>query len=211
MMMKLQLKLLVVGSLLLGMTQAFAQTLYRWVDDEGQVHYSDHVPQAASRQDHQVLNEQGVAIRNVEGAATEEELVERTRLAVLAEAEAKAVAQQAHTDSVLLETYLSVEEIVSLRDRRLELLSAQVLVTEQYIENLTQRLGELQQTAGNFKPLSDNPNARDMPEYLELDISRTTASIELYVETLGRTRAQVDNLTDSFASDIERFRQLTGG
>jgi hypothetical protein len=50
-----------------------------------------------------------------------------------------------------------------------------------------------------------------MPEYLELDISRTTASIELYVETLGRSRVQVDNLTDSFASDIERFRQLTGG
>lgn len=209
-MMKLQLKLLVVGSLLLGMTQAFAQSLYRWVDDEGQVHYSDHVPQAASSQDHQVLNQQGVAIRNVEGAATEEELAERTRLAVLAEAEAQAAEEQAHTDSVLLETYLSVEEIVSLRDRRLELLSAQVLVTEQYIENLTQRLGELHQTASNFKPLSDNPNARDMPEYLELDISRTTASIELYQETLGRTRTQQEGLTESFARDIERFRQLTG-
>ncbi len=210
-MMKVQLILLVVGSLLLGMTQALAQTLYRWVDDEGQVHYSDHVPQAASRQDHQVLNAQGVAIAHVEGAATEEELTERTRLALLAEAEAKAVEEQAHTDSVLLETYLSVEDIVSLRDRRLELLTAQVVVTEQYIENLTHRLGELQQTAGNFKPLSDNPNARDMPEYLELDISRTTASIELYEETLGRTRTQQENLTDSFARDIERFRQLTGG
>ena len=209
--MKVQLKLLVVGSLLLGMTQALAQTLYRWVDDEGQVHYSDHVPQAASRQDHQVLNAQGVAIAYVEGAATEEELVERTRLALLAAAEAKAVEEQAHTDSVLLETYLSVEEIVSLRDRRLELLTAQVTVSEQYIENLTQRLGELQQTAGNFKPLNDNPNARDMPEYLELDISRTTASIELYEETLGRTRTQQENVTNSFASDIERFRQLTGG
>lgn len=208
---KSQLKPLVVGSLLLVMTQAFAQpTLYRWVDDQGQVHYSDHVPQAASRQDHQVLNEQGVAVRYVEGAASDEELAERTRLAALEEAEALAAEEQADHDRVLLETYLSVEEIVSLRDRRLELLSAQFIVTEQYIENLTERLGELQETASNFKPISENPNARDMPEYLELDISRTGASIELYQQTLGRTRTQQQTVTEGFDRDIQRFQELTG-
>ncbi|TDJ45223.1 MAG: DUF4124 domain-containing protein, partial [Gammaproteobacteria bacterium] len=41
MMMKTQLILVALGSLLLGMTEASAQQkLYRWVDNEGLVHYS---------------------------------------------------------------------------------------------------------------------------------------------------------------------------
>ncbi|MEE8237292.1 MAG: DUF4124 domain-containing protein, partial [Gammaproteobacteria bacterium] len=67
---KVRLKLLVVGPLLRAMAQASAeQTLYRWVDDEGVVHYSDHVPQVYSSRDHEILNDQGVAVRHVEGAA----------------------------------------------------------------------------------------------------------------------------------------------
>ena len=209
---KVRLKLLVVGPLLLGMTQASAQqTLYRWVDDEGVVHYSDHVPQGDSRRDHEILNGQGVAVRHVEGAATEEELAERTRLATLQEAETEAALMQARNDQVLLDTYLSIQEIEGLRDRRLELLGAQLNATELYLESLVKRLSELQLTANNFKPYSEDPDARPVPQFLELDMTRTAESIELYEETLIRTRDRQDTLTESFAIDIQRFQELTGG
>ena len=206
-----RLKLLVVGPLLLAMAQASAeQTLYRWVDDEGVVHYSDHVPQVYSSRDHEILNGQGVAVRHVEGAATEEELAERARVAALQEAEAEAALALAQNDRVLLDTYLSVAEIESLRDRRLGLLGSQLNATELYLENLIKRLDELQLTAKNFKPYSENPDARPVPVYLELDMSRTADSIELYEETLLRARDQQDTLTEAFARDIRRFQELTG-
>lgn len=208
---KVRLKLLVVGPLLLGMAQASAeQTLYRWVDDEGVVHYSDHVPQVHSSRDHEVLNGQGVAIRHVEGAATEEELAERARVAARQEAEAEAVLARVRNDKVLLDTYLSVEEIESLRDRRLGLLGSQLNATELYLENLIERFGELQLTAKNFKPYSENPDARPVPQYLELDLTRTEDAIKLYEETLVRARDQQETLTEAFARDIRRFQELTG-
>jgi phage shock protein A len=111
---------------------------------------------------------------------------------------------------MLLDAYLSVEEIERLRDQRLNLLDAQVLVTEQYLTNLTQRLIELEQNASRFKPYSQEPDARDMPENLQLDITQTTASIELYEETLSGTRDRVTTLTETFARDIRRFQELTG-
>ncbi|MFP6828650.1 MAG: DUF4124 domain-containing protein [Gammaproteobacteria bacterium] len=200
-----------LGAVLLGLTQASAQqTLYRWVDTEGLVHYGDHVPPIYADQDREILNGHGVAVRLVEGTATEAELAERARLAALDEAAAEAEQARANHDRVLLDAYLSVEEIERLRDQRLNLLDAQVLVTEQYLTNLTQRLIELEQNASRFKPYSQEPDARDMPENLQLDITQTTASIELYEETLSGTRDRVTTLTETFARDIRRFQELTG-
>jgi hypothetical protein len=210
-MMKLPLTFLSLGALLLGLTQASAQqSLYRWVDSEGLVHYGDHVPPMYADQDREILNGHGVAVRLVEGTATEDELAERARLAALDEAEAEATQARLNHDRVLLDTYLSVEEIERLRDQRLDLLDAQVLVTEQYLTNLTQRLIQLEQNASRFKPYSQEPDARDIPENLQLDITQTSASIALYEETLGRTRNRVTTLTETFARDIRRFQELTG-
>jgi hypothetical protein len=83
-------------------------------------------------------------------------------------------------------------------------------VTEQYLTNLTQRLIQLEQNASRFKPYSQEPDARDIPENLQLDITQTSASIDLYEETLGRTRNRVTTLTETFARDIRRFQELTG-
>ncbi len=200
-----------LGAVLLGLTQASAQqTLYRWVDAEGLVHYGDHVPPIYADQDREILNGHGVAVRLVEGTATEAELAERARLAALDEAAAETEQARANHGRMLLDAYLSVEEIERLRDQRLNLLDAQVLVTEQYLTNLTQRLIELEQNASRFKPYSQEPDARDMPENLQLDITQTTASIELYEETLSGTRDRVTTLTETFARDIRRFQELTG-
>jgi len=210
-MMKVQLIPLVVGLLLLGMTQASAQqNLYRWVDEEGVVHYGDHVPPAYSDQEHEILNDRGVALRRVEGTASEDELAERARLETLKKAEAEAAREGARRDKVLLDTYLSVEEIVRLRDQRLELIEAQITVTEQYLTTLIERLMELQHTVSQYKPYSQDPDARTMPTFLELDLARTMSSVDVYEDTLRRTRDQRTKMSEDFARDIQRFQELAG-
>ena len=210
-MMKTQLILVALGSLLLGMTEASAQQkLYRWVDNEGLVHYSDHVPPAFANQDLDILNDHGITVEHVDRGASEEELAERARLAAVKEAEDEAAREQLRVDNVLLATYLSVEDIVRLRDQRLGLLEAQASVTEQYLRNLTERLDELLQSAERYSPYNENTNAPAVPDNLALDISRTTASIELYEKSVRQSYSQQANLTDTFAIDIQRFRELTG-
>jgi hypothetical protein len=112
---------------------------------------------------------------------------------------------------MLLETYLSVGDIEDLRNRRLQLLESQITLTEVYLGNLRKKLVELQVEAGNYKPYTTKPNAPQIPENLALDISRTTASIALYEQTLARTRADQHALKNSFDEDIARFRELKGG
>ena len=128
-------------------------------DDNGLVHYGDHVPPDFADQGHEILNDQGVAVHYVEGTASDEELAERARVTADEEADREAATERARLDRVLLDTYLSVDEIVRLRDQRLDLLEAQIAVTEQYLTNLTARLMELQQNASRFNPRSPHPAA----------------------------------------------------
>jgi hypothetical protein len=206
-----RLKYWVAVPLLFIATHAVAQQqLYRWVDENGLVHYGDHVPPAYANQDREILNSHSVRVRTVEGAASDEELAERARQEETQQAALTVARERARLDRVLLATYPSVSEIERLRDQRLGLLEAQVYVTEQYITTLSQRLIELKQSAGRFKPYSPDPDALPVPENLALGLSQTNDSIEIYEETLGRLRGQHLGLTESFAGDIVRYRELTG-
>jgi len=186
------------------------QRLYRWVDDAGVVHYGDHIPPQYASRDRDLLNTQGVTVGSEIGVLTEEERAELARRAAVAQAARQAQVDDARRDQILLDTYLSISEIERLRDRRVELLEAQIKVTEHYLSNLRKRLGRLQREAADYKPYSDNPDAPEVPEGLGVEISRTIASISLYEETLTRSRGEQINLTAAFAQDIERFRELEG-
>lgn len=187
---------------------AAAQKIRRWVDDDGVVHYSEFVPPEFANRDRDVLNEHGIAVDFEQGEITEEERAEMARLAEEEEArrsEAEAIARR---DRILLDTYLSVEEIEALRDRRLQLMESQIKVTEQYLANLRKRLGALQREADR---LSKNATTEaGLPAELALDISRTTASISLYEENLHRARSEQNSLNEAFAADIARFVELKG-
>jgi hypothetical protein len=185
-----------------------AQKVYRWVDDQGVVHFGDRVPPEYADQDRDILNHQAVTVGFEEGVVTEAERAELERLA--AEEEARRLAREAtaRRDRVLLDTYLSVSDITELRDRRLELLDSQIKVTEQYLANLRKHLSSLEREGEQYE--NGDGGAAGLPPQLALEISRVLASISLYEENLDRTRVEQDELREAFEADIERFRQLKG-
>ena len=186
------------------------QRLYKWKDHNGVVHYGDKIPPEYANLDRNVLNDQGVSVAFEEGEVTEAERAVLEQREAEAEAARQAKAEIARRDRMLLETYLTVADIEDLRDRRLELLESQIKVTELYLGNLRKRLIGLQDEASGFKPYTTNADAPQIPENLALDISRTTASISLYEQTLARTRSDQAALRASFDGDIARFRELKG-
>jgi hypothetical protein len=185
--------------------------VYRWVDENGEVHYGDAIPPKYANRDRNVLNSQGVRVGFEEGEVTPEERAAIARREAEAEAARAEKAESAARDRMLLATYLTVRDIEDLRDRRIELLESQIKVTELYLANLRKRLVSLQDEATAYKPYTAREGAPQIPEALQLDISRTAASINLYEQTLARTRSDQITLKTAFDNDIARFRQLKGG
>ena len=200
--------LLAVFGAVLPASVPLAQQVYRWVDNEGVVHYGDRIPPEFANTDRDILNDQAVTVGFEEGEVTPEERAELERLKAIADAEQRQRDNAARRDRMLLETYITVADIEDLRDRRLELLTSQIKVTELYLANLRKRLAALEREASIYKPYSDKQNAAPLPDDLALEMQRAAASISLYEQTLERTRQDQEALTEAFADDIIRFREL---
>lgn len=180
--------------------------LYSWTDAEGRVHYSDKVPPDAAEQNKTVLNDQGIAVGEIEGKKTEEQL-EQERIE-----KEQAVAQklQERADTALIATYLSVEEIVMHRDRRVELFTAQRRVTELYLRNLKRREAELNDLASKFRPYSDDPNAPMIDEELADELREIKKTIRRHEQNLMKYEREENEIFERFNNDIERFKILKG-
>lgn len=181
---------------------------YRWVDEDGMVHYGDHVPAEYAKSKKEILNDYGVPVRTESGARSAEQIAAERAAARRAEEERQQAILAARRDQVLLDTYLSVDEIEALRDRRIELIDTQIRVTENYLQGLRDILRRLQSEAAEFKPYNADPDAQPIDERLAGELSNTMDSIMQYEQTLTRTRERKAEVVEQFSADITRFTEL---
>ena len=182
------------------------QRLFRWVDENGVVHYGDSVPPEYADVEKQVLNHHGVTVAVVRGKKTAEEIAEENRMVELRRQEKL----QRRQDQALLATYLSVDEIIMHRDRRVELFQAQSRVTELYLRNMMRRMATLREEASKFRPYSEDPEAQMIDPELAEDILITKATIKRHQANLARFREDEQSIIERFDGDINRFRSLKG-
>ena len=183
------------------------EAFFRCKDRNGQTRYGDSMPAECAGLDTEVLNDRGMLLRVIEGEKTRASRLERETVEAK---ERKEREQRALRDHTLIETYLNVEDIERLRDQRLEQLGAQLRVTEQNITNLRDRQTRLQAQVARFKPYNDTPNAPPLPEPIAAEMVNTVNGLRVYQESLNANRKEQQALTDQFASDIKRFKELKG-
>jgi hypothetical protein len=174
---------------------------YRWVDEQGVVHYGDTVPPQYAGKDRQVLNADGVPVQDLPAQKTPEQLATEDR------ERAEMIKQKQH-DSFLLTTYTSVEDIEALRDARLAQIKTQQAAGQQYIESLRSRLASLQARSMNYRPYSDNAYARRMPDDLAENLVRTVNELHVQSGALAARASEEADVRAQFNADIARYREL---
>jgi len=190
-----------------GNSASSREAFFRCKDAKGQTLYGDSMPPACTGRDTEVLNENGIVVRVIEGEQTRASRQAREALEAQARKEREARLQR---DRTLVETYLTVEDIERLRDQRLDLLVGQYRLTEQNIANLRERQDRLEAQIARFRPYSDNPNAAPLPDHLAEEIVNTAKSLEVYRESLAKNRAEQAEIKAAFSADIQRFKELKG-
>ncbi len=180
--------------------------VYSWVDEDGVTHYGDSIPAQYAELPKTVLNEHAVKVDELEGKKTPEQ-IEAERIA----AEIRLAEElRRRQDQALLATYLSVDEILMHRDRRVELFQAQSRVTELYLRNLERRLAKLHTEASRYQPYSDDPEAPMIDDGLAEDIRLTKDTINTHEANLERFRTDEQQIIARFDGDINRFKTLKG-
>lgn len=198
--------LVLMAPLAFGAAKKETGQIYKWVDEDGVTQFGDSIPPEYRDLPKDVVNEHGVAVDHLEGKKTPEQL-EAERLAKEKE---QAIELRLRADRALLATYLSVDEILMHRDRRVELFQAQARVTELYLRNLDRRLQKLRADAEKFQPYSEDPDAPMIADDLAEELQKTKKIIERHQRNLKKFQTDEQQIIARFDGDIDRFKMLRG-
>ncbi|HWP94914.1 MAG TPA: DUF4124 domain-containing protein [Gammaproteobacteria bacterium] len=179
--------------------------LYKWVDENGVVHYGDKIPPEYAKQEREVLTEQGIKVDTLEAQKTPEQLAAEAAERERQEQERKAAEERAAHDRMLLATYTSVADLERARDRRIQDLEAQVRVTSGTIANLETQLAELEKQRKTFVA-----SGREVPAQLDQDIEHARADLLRNQQFLIAKQQEIEKTRRTFADDIARFKELRG-
>ena len=183
------------------------ESYFRCHDASGQMFFSDSMPPQCMDRDTEVLSENGNVLRVIDGAVSRAEKEQRRA--------ADDVAKKAHDDAqmrdrMLIEAYLSVQEIEQLRDQRLALVESQIRIDQQNLSALNERETRLMNQVKRFKPYSDKANASPIPDHVAEEMVNVVKSCSVTEERIASKQDEQKELQTKFASDIKRFKELKG-
>jgi hypothetical protein len=181
-----------------------------WFDDDGNFKCGDRFAPEDARFDREVINQQGITIREEQGEITAEELAEIERQRLEEAERVRQIEESRRYDQLLLDVYLEVKDIEALRDRRLELLESRIRLLGISLGNARKKLVELERNATRFAPYSDREDASPIPENLAKEIDQTESGIALREQMIAEISASQAQIAADFGRDIERFRELKG-
>lgn len=147
--------------------------LYKWTDQEGNVHYSDQIPPEAKEYARERVNDQGVAVERIERALTPEELAAQKAAADKEIADAKHAEDLRKADEALMNSYASEEDLTRAYSQRLDLLSQtidarqmEIAAREQSLTSLVTQAAEMERGG---RPVSDAIKQMIASERTEID------------------------------------------
>lgn len=197
------LPVLLALGILIAPAATWAQATYRWVDEQGRVHYGDHIPSKDAGLGSVELDKQGRVKKETPRTRLSPE--ERARLEAeqrrREEARRQDEAQQ-RRDRALLTTYVDETEIDLARDRALDQEEANLkgLRARQQVETAKLRAANAQ--------LAQHGNGQGAPRAaLQM---REEAQAELAkLESLIAQREQAkEDIRRRYEADKQRYRQL---
>ena len=185
-----------------------AAKLYKWVDEDGQVHYSSTMPAQQKKKKHQELDKRGFVVNTTEEAKSDEEraadALAKQEADKKAAEDARLKSIQDQKDQVLLLTFSSEEELSLARDTRLEVLDSVINLINKSIESTQKKLDNLQQSAeSNY--LSQG---KEVPGGLAQKIEHFSRKIENRNAQLALKEAEKDKINEQFELDLARYRTL---
>lgn len=189
----------------LVVTAVSAERTFKWVDEEGNIHFGDRVPPRYANREREEINEQGRTVKVYEAPKTAEEKAEIRRQAELEAAEKERTKKRAIHDRSLLATYSSEEDMLMARDGKIASVDALIQLTNSRIESSRKRLLTLETEAAEFER-----SGKPVPKILQSQITTARSQLtdnEAFVIAKEKERQVI---TEKFSADISRYRELKG-
>ena len=168
--------------------------VYKWQDEDGEIHYGHAVPPELIQQEHARLSEQGTVLEKVEQA--EPPLTAEQREAREQERESQ------QRERMLLATYRNEQDVMEARDQAVALLQEQLQVAEQQIEQLLRRLAEATEVGARMEA-----NNEEVPEELRQTVTSLQQAIARQEQRIPKLDQAIERVRARYDQELQAYRE----
>jgi hypothetical protein len=180
------------------------QRLYKCVDAQGKVYYTQLPPRECLGKESQELSRQGRVIREIEGALTPEQLEARDAERRKKIEDEQLAREERRRNQALLSTYSSEKDIEEARRRALKQAEEAIKDGEKKIAAAEKRRTQLETEKEFYLKTTPPPKLRDDIKTNELELRNQTALLEAKKTEISAINAKYDE-------DRRRYLDLTRG
>jgi len=179
--------------------------MYKWVDDEGQMHFGDKIPAKYQIKAHDELSESGAVIKHQdekkiltieEKAAIATAEREKQRLALIEK-------KKRQRDRVLLDTYTTERDLYLARDSRLEAVGSQIQLAESIITDSNNKIATMEKQV-----VSIEESKRKVPDSLHKSLANEKHQVKVQTKIMEKNIVRRDEIATQFNGYIARFKEL---
>jgi len=182
-----------------------ADRLYKWVDEDGRVHYSDVIPPQRIDKGHTVVDKDGVVVTTIDAAKHGAALREEEAHQIREEQALERADQKAIHDRQLLDTYDTRDQLIDAQDQRLATIDSVLKIAAAHINRLKKQHAELMKRAAQHER-----DGKTVSASLREEIDGLAAQIDQQHAYVGVKTVERERTARQFTEDLARFDELKG-
>jgi hypothetical protein len=199
----MRFSILALAVIILSSAFSVQAKMYKWVDEDGQIHFGDKIPPKYLVKAHDELNEHGVKTKHREAEKTAEEKARETRLKKERNKVALAEKKQKQLDRVLFDTYTTERDLIIARDSRLDAYATQIKLSEAYINDTNKNIELMEKQVARIKA-----SGREVPKDLYNRIASGKQQVASQTKIMKSHKKRSEKISAQFNGYIERFRDV---
>lgn len=202
--MEVKARHVILGAVLIATFSASVDArLYRWVDEQGNVTYSDKVPPEHAGAGRAEFSPQGIQVDEVPPAATPEEIEHQRELERQARQEQRQLEAQREADRILLRAFPVEDDILLARNGKLANFNLNIGVLLNNARRMKERLARLQSDVA----ARQREGRKVGPSYAAEMANLEQQLQDTYVRIL-RTEEKRTAIREEYAGYLRRYREL---
>lgn len=177
--------------------------MYKWVDEDGQMHFGDKIPPKYLVKEHDELNQRGLTVKHKAAAQTAEEKIKKKHLEREQRKAALIAKKKKQRDRVLLDTYTTESDLIVARNSRLEAVDTQIRLAETIVGSSNEKIAALEKQVASIEASN-----REVPDNLRqrLESEKQQVAVQTRVRDMHKKRR--NEIAAQFGDYIKRFKVL---
>ena len=202
------LSVLAVAALLASLSVHAQKTInggvrYKWLDGQGQLHFSDSLNAEAMKYGYDLVNDQGLVIQHVPRQMTPAERDAADKLAAAQAIKQRAAQELANAEAQMLSAYPDEESYKISQQQELDTIDQQIHTTQINLRSQEKALTDLLARAADLERAK-----APVPKYLTDSIAKQRDIVTGQRNTLQRQQATRAQTVQEQAGKLARYRAL---